>query len=238
MRRIPALMLAAAALSACSGEQGERAQQLLTRAEAAQAKLRSATFDAKVTLTMDGRRFSLAIGGGGYLKGRRAGDALFSVRSAGVPGGQNFELHGVVRRGRLSMSMNGQRFPFPATGTRTRRGQLDWSGAMLELARYVKDVRVREGRVVNGERGATVTGVVDTRELLKAVSKLDAFTRAANFGGFDGKLSDIHAALFVAEGSGLIRSALVTMSIEAQGKSADIEIMYRLRSTNKRVPGL
>jgi hypothetical protein len=73
---------------------------------------------------------------------------------------------------------------------------------MLELARYVKDVKVREDRVVNGERGAT------------------------------------HAARFVAERSGLIRSAVVTMSTEAQGQKADLEVRYRLRSTNRTVAGL
>jgi len=238
MRRIPALMLAAVAFSACSGEQGERAQQLLTRAEAAQAKLRSATFDAKVVFVMDGRRFSLAIDGGGYLKGRRAGDARFSVRTVDVPGGKDFKLQGVVRRGRLSMSMNGQRLSLPATGTTTRPEQLDWSATMLELARSVKNVRVREGRVVNGERGATITGVIDTSELIKALHRLDAFTGAANFGDFDDKLSDVHAALFVAEVSGLIRSAVVTMSMEAEGKTTDLEVTYRLTSTNRPVAGL
>jgi hypothetical protein len=239
MRRLPALLLAAVVLSACSGEQGERAEQLLTRAEAAQAKLRSASFDASIAFAMDGRRFSLVMDGGAYLKGARAGDAAFSMRTEGVPGGQGFKLQGTVRRGHFSMSMNGRRFSLPTTGTTTSSPQrLDWSGTMLELARYVKDVKVREGRVVNGERGATISGVIDTRELMKAVAKLNAFTRAANFGDFDGKLGDIHAALFVAERSGLIRSAVVTMSMEAQGQKADLQVTYRLTSTNRAVAGL
>jgi hypothetical protein len=237
MRRIPALLLAAVALSACSGEQGELAQQLLTRAETAQAGLRSIAFDAKVTFVMDGRRFSLVMDGGGYLKGRRAGDAHFSMRTDGVQGGQNFKLQATVRRGRLAMWMNGQRFSLPGAATTAKPHQLDWSGTMLELTRYVKEVRVREGRVVNGERGATITGVIDTSELLKAVAKLNTFTRAANFGDF-GRVSDIHAALFVADGSGLIRSAVITMSMEAAGKRADLELTYRLKSVNRAVAGL
>src|SRR5215211_5014051 len=70
--RIPALLLAAVALSGCSGEEGERAEQLLSRAEVAQTNLRSAAFEAKIAFVMDGRRFSLLIDGGGYL-GTRAG---------------------------------------------------------------------------------------------------------------------------------------------------------------------
>jgi hypothetical protein len=232
MRRLPALLLAAIVLSACSGEQGERAQQLLTRAEAAQAKLRSASFEARIAFATDGRRFSLLMDGGAYLKGARAGDAMFSMRTEGVPGSRGYTLQGTVRRGRVSLSMNGRRLALPTTTSTPQR--LDWSGTMLELVRYVKDVKVRENRVVNGEVGATISGVIDTAELMKAVAKLNAFTRAANFGDFDGKLGDIHAALFVAERSGLIRSAVVTMSMD----EADLRVTYRLTSTNRAVPGL
>ena len=52
------------------------------------------------------------------------------------------------------------------------------------------------------------------------------------------RFGDIHAALFVSERTGLIRSAVITMSMEAQGKKADVELTYRLDSTNRAVPGL
>lgn len=239
MRRFAALAFAALAVSACSGEQGGRAQQLLTRAQTAQGKLRSATFEARIAFTVDGQRFSLVMDGGGYLKGPHAGDAVFSMRTDGVPGGGRFNLQGVARQGRLSMTINGQRFSLPTTGTSTPQAQaLDWPGTVLDVARYVRKVRVREGRVVNGERGATIAGVIDTKELLKAISKLDAFTSAARIDDLGGKVGDIHAAVFVGERSGLIRSAVVTMSMEAQGKKAELELTYRLRSTNKAVAGL
>ncbi|HEV2712933.1 MAG TPA: hypothetical protein VGU26_07535 [Gaiellaceae bacterium] len=239
MRRLAALAFAAVALSACSGEQGERAQQLLTGAQTAQGKLHSATFQARIAFAMDGQRFSLVIDGGGYLKGPRAGDAVFSMHTEGVPGGGRFDLQAVARRGRVSMSMNGQRFTLPATSASTGQAQaLDWSGTVLDVARYVKNVRVREGRVVNGERGATIAGVIDTKKLLQAISKLDTFARAAKIDDFGGKVGDIHAAVFVGERSGLIRSAVVTMSIEAEDKKADLELTYRLTSTNRAVAGL
>jgi hypothetical protein len=238
MRRLAVLALAVLPLTACSGEQGERAQQLLARAQAAQARLTSASFDARVTFVMDGQRFSLVMDGGGYLKGPRAGDAIFSMRTEGVPGAGSFSMQGSVRRGRLSMSMNGQSFTLPGSGTVATKQQFDWSGTVLDVARYVKNVRVREGRVVNGERGATITGVIDTKELLQAVSKLDTFTRAANVDAFGGKIGDIHAAVFVAQRTGLIRSAVITMSMEADGKKADLELTYRLSAVNRAVAGL
>lgn len=109
---------------------------------------------------------------------------------------------------------------------------------MADLAQFVKRVKVYEHRVVNGERGATVAGVIDTEAMVKTAAKLTAFGAAANFEDAAGKLGDIHAALFVSERTGLIRSAVITMSLEAQGKKADVELTYRLESTNRAVPGL
>jgi hypothetical protein len=236
MRRFLPLIVLAIVLSACSGEQGERAQQLLTRAEAAQARLSSATYEARMTFMMDGQRMSLVMDGGGYFKGRRAGDQVLTMRTDGVPGVGSVNLHLVVKRGQASMTMNGRRFSLPAPST--AKQQYDWSSTMLDLTRYVKDVSVRDSRVVNGESGATISGVIDTEAMIKAASKLDVVAQAANLDKFADNLGDIHAAVFVAQRTGLIRSAVIGMSMEAEGKKADIELTYRLKSTNRAVAGL
>jgi hypothetical protein len=236
VRRFLSLALATVALTACSGEHGERAQQLLSRAEAAHARLTSATYEARMTFTLDGRTMSLVMDGGGYFKGRRAGDQLLTMRTDGVPGAGAVDMQVLVRRGRMSMSVNGRRFSLPVPESAKR--QYDWSSTMLDLTRYVKDVSVREGRVVNGEAGSTVAGVIDTASMVKAASKLDVVAQAASLDKFAGKLGDIHAAVFVARRTGLIRSAVIRMSMEAEGKEADIELTYRLKSTNRGVAGL
>jgi hypothetical protein len=132
--------------------------------------------------------------------------------------------------------MNGRSFAMPVPAR--AKQQYDWSSTMLDLTRYVKDVSVREGRVVNGESGATISGVIDTEAMLKAASKLDVVAQAANLDNFAGSLGDIHAAVFVAQRNGLIRSAVIGMSMEAEGEKADIELTYRLKSTNRAVAGL
>jgi hypothetical protein len=236
MRRLSALGLAAVALSACSGEQGERAQQLLTRAQVAQARLQSAEFEARIAFTMDGKKFSLVMDGGGYFKGPRKGDALLKMHTDGVPGTGAVNMQLVVRHGHATMSLNGHSFSAPGTGVTTQ--QYDWSSAVVDLARYVKKVKVREGRVVNGEPGVTVAGVLDTEALIKAGAKLNALTQGADLGDFPGKIGDIHAAVFISTRTGLIRSAVLTMAMEAEGKKADVELTYRLKSTNKAVAGL
>jgi hypothetical protein len=236
VRRFFFLILCAAALSACSGDEGERAQQLLARAEAAQARLSSATYEARMTFTMDGQKMSLVMDGGGYFKGRRAGDQLLTMHTEGVPTLGAINMQMLVRGGRATMTMNGRRFSLPVPAT--AKQQYDWSSTMLDLTRYVKDVSVREERVVNGELGATIAGVIDTEAIVKAASKLDAFAQAANLDKLAGNLGDINAAVFVAQRTGLIRSAVLGMSMEAEGKKADIELTYRLKSTNRAVAGL
>jgi hypothetical protein len=241
MRRVAALALVVLPLLACSGEQGERAQQLLTRAQAAQARLTSATYEARMSVSMDGQRFGLVMDGGAYLKGPRAGDQILSLRADGIPGVGAMDMQMLVRGRVATMSLNGQRFSVPLPAS--TKEQYDWSSTMLDLARYVKQVKVREGRVVNGEPGATIAGVIDTEGLLKAVSKLEPFTQAAgpaapDFGEIAEHLGDIRAAVFVAQGTGLIRSAVINLAVDAQGKKAQIEFTYRLNSSNKAVPGL
>jgi hypothetical protein len=241
MRRLAVLALAVLPLAACSGEQGARAQQLLTRAEAAQARLTSATYEARMNVSVDGQRFGLVMSGGAYLKGRRAGDQILSVRADGIPGAGSLDTRMVIRGRQASMTMDGQRFAIPLSASTKK--QFDWSSTMVDLARYVKQVKVREGRVVNGEHGATITGVIDTAGLLRASAKLDAFSKVAGsaapqFDKIADHLSDVRVALFVAERTGLIRSAVVNLAIEADGKKAQLELTYRLDSTNQAIAGL
>jgi hypothetical protein len=147
----------------------------------------------------------------------------------------------VLRGPQMRMSVNGQTFstPVPASA----RKQYDWSSSMMELARYVKDVHVREGRVVNGERGSTVSGVIDTEGLLKAAAKLQSLSQATGQAAPDmsdlaENVGDTHAALFIASRTGLIRSAVIGVSMEAAGEKIALDVTYRLKNVNRTIQGL
>jgi hypothetical protein len=241
MRRAAAPLLAVLVLVACSGEQGERAQQLLTRAQAAQARLTSMSYEMRMTFGIEGQSVSLVMDGGGYLKGRKAGDQVMSMRLDGVPGLGAMNANMVLRGGRLTMNLNGQQTSLTVPGS--AKQQYDWSSTMLDLARYVKRVQVREGRVVNGEPGATVSGVIDTEGLIKAASKLQSFSQVAGQSAPDMSelaehVSDTRAALFVSSRTGLIRSAIVGLAVEAEGKELKMDLTYRLKSVNQAIAGL
>jgi hypothetical protein len=241
MRRLAAPVLAVLVFAGCSGEQGERAQQLLNRAQTAQAGLTSMSYEMRMTFGLDGQRVSLVMDGGAYLRGRRAGEQLMTMRMEGLPGLGAMNVQMVMRRGWMTMNMNGRRFStaVPASA----KQQYDLSGTMIELARYVKEVHVREGRIVNGERGATVSGVIDTEGLLKAASKLQSFSQATGRAAPDmsdlaDDVSDTHAALFIASRSGLIRSAVIGVTVKAAGEKVALDVTYRLKNVNRAIPGL
>jgi hypothetical protein len=241
MRRLAAPVLAVLVLAGCSGEQGERAQQLLNRAQTAQARLTSMSYEVRMTFGLDGQRATVVLEGGTYLKGRRAGDQVMTMRLDGLPGMSAINMQMVLRGPQMRMSMNGQTFAtaVPASA----RKQYDWSSSMMELARYVKDVHVLEGRVVNGERGSTVSGVIDTEGLLEAAAKLRSLSQATGQAAPDmsdlaENVGDTHAALFIASRTGLIRSAVIGVSMEAGGEKIALDITYRLKDVNRRVPGL
>jgi hypothetical protein len=241
MRRLAAPVLALVVLAGCSGEQGERAQQLLDRAQAAQARLTSMSYEMRMNVAFEGQRMTLVLDGGGYLKGRRAGDQVMTMRMEGLQGVAGMNAQMLLRGQRMTMTMNGRQFltSVPASA----KTRYDMSGSMAELARYVKDVRVREPRIVNGEPGATVSGVIDTAGLLKAVTKLQAFsqvsgTSAPDLSDVADHLTDTRAALFISRRTGLIRSAVVSLGFKAKGKRIDFDLTYRLTSVNRAIAGL
>ena len=228
-------------LAGCSGAEGERAQQLLGRAQTAQSRLTSMGYDLRMTFALDGQRASLVLDGGAYLKGRRAGDQLMTMRMEGLPDLTAMNMRLLLRGRRLTMTANGR--TFSSTVPASARRQYDWSSTMLDLTRYVKDVRVRENRVVNGERGATVSGVIDTEGLLEAASKLRSFSQATgqaapDLSSLGAEVGDTHAALFVSNRTGLIRSAVVSVGMKAAGKRFDLDVTYRLKHVNRAIPGL
>jgi hypothetical protein len=115
--------------------------------------------------------------------------------------------------------------------------------AFQELARYVRDVRVAEHQQIGGKPVTTIAGEIDTAGLIKAVTKLGALSGsgsekspfAFDLDRLGLKFGDIKAVLTIDEGTQLLSTAFVTLSMEAQGQKLDFEIRYRLTSSNKPI---
>jgi hypothetical protein len=245
LRRASALVLAAFALVAagCSGAEGQRAQELLQQAEAAQQNVRSATFELELTATFEGQAVGATLRGGGYWKGTRAGDMFFEATTSGALGAYDFAF--VANKGRMAMKTGGRWETMPGSAAvRSSLGTVGsrdlGSAAFLELARYVKKVRVTEGQIVNGEPTATISGTIDTAGLVEGLAKLQGLSELAGGAAPDMSeltkyLGDTRAAIAISERTHLIRGAVVNLTVDAEGRQIDLQLVYRLRDVNKPV---
>jgi hypothetical protein len=233
LRQMLLLLLGAGLLVACSADE-QRAAQLLTEVQAAQANMKSATIDARMVVSAGGRQFTVYMKGGGYLKGPRAGDQHVSISMEGLPVPVRAEV--VTLRGRGYVRMNGswQSFPLPAqTATST------WTNSLSDLARYVKHVKVTENTVAAGVRGTTIAGDLDTAGLVRSMAQMNAFSGATGSAspGADEiakHVGDTHVVLFISNRTHLVRSAV--MSFEIKGpQTVKMELFISRTGVNRPV---
>jgi len=229
--RLVTALAAALLLAGCSTEEGMRAQTLLQQAEAAQANLRSATFDGSVSVSADGMKFRMLFNGATSKDGE-----WFSMRTSGAPNGGDMALQVLVRGARAWINSGGGWESMPApTGTGSS-GTLS-AAAFQQLARYVKDVRVTEHQLIQGKAVTTIAGEIDTAGMIESFAKLGSLAEGMSFDlsklGLD--FGDIRAVLTIDERTQLLDSAFVTFAISAEGKSIEIDLRYRLASANEPV---
>jgi hypothetical protein len=241
--RLSAIVIGAAFfLSGCSSAEGTRAQELLQQAELAQAQLSSVAFEANVGVVMDGKHMEMALNGAASKDG-----AALSMRATGIPGAPAKEMRLVVRGSRAWMSDGGawQSVPVPPQMKKQVNGLSGSMGAdaFQELARYVRDVRVAEHQQIGGKLVTTISGELDTAGMLEAVTKLGSLSGPAgekpalsfDLDDLGLKIGDIEAVLSIDERTHLLDAAMITLSIEAQGKKLEFELRYRLTSANQPV---
>jgi hypothetical protein len=230
------LVVLALVASGCAGADGRRAQELLSQAQAAEGTIESATFELELDATFDGQQVGMTMRGGGYVKGKRAGDMFVEATSSGAFAGFDFGVVAVGKRAHLRMNGKWRELPRPASLRQETSSDLG-SAALLELARYVKKVNVTEHQFIDGEPTAIISGTVDTAGLVNAMAKLNgvaalAGASAPNVSDFTGKLGDTRATIAISEKTHLVRAAIVSLSAEAQGKKVDLQLVYRLRDVN------
>jgi hypothetical protein len=237
MRRVLALLAltaCAAVAAGCSGRDAQEAQLLMAQADAAFATVRSATFTARFSTSGAPQELAMTMVGGGYVKGKHAGDA-YAVMTA-----EDLGFHQLVfvqRGGQISSSIDGQRLPsMPAPETAANP-----VGA-LDLARYVKDIEVEHGKLIDGEPMTKVTGVIDTAGLVR--ESLSAIGGVAALGDsdldLDKTLGDTRVVLYLSDVTHLPMRGLVDMHLDAAGEEFELHIDFAYTSINERVdfPGL
>ena len=238
LRRSTTLVAALCALlvaSGCSTVEGQRAQELLLQAEAAEAQLTSAAFEAGLSFTMSGRTMEVGIEGAGSKQGQ-----FVSMHASGTEE-MRFDAAFVLRGKTAWLRLNGpwQRMPVP-DGLNLAGSASLGSGVFQELTKHVRDVRVTEHQVVDGKPVAIIAGEVDTVGLLNSLAGLASLGSSAqtglgelpDLGELGAKIGDIRAVLTIDERTHLLSAALVKLSVEAMGEKLELELRYRLTSAN------
>jgi hypothetical protein len=221
MRKGLALLAVVPLLAACSGRDALLAQQLLEQAQRAQDAIASETFSAHVTVEAQGRTMSIALSGGGYLKGDRAGDMLLDMKLS-APTALPFDSLRVASiGGRSWVELGGRRVAIPADAFGT--SSADPLGA-FDVTRYVKDVAVDGGEVLNGKPVTKITGVLDTAGLVKGLAALGGAGAAAGLPDLGGAIGDTRVVVYLDESSHRLVAALADVSMHADGTKVAVHL--------------
>ena len=206
----------------------------------AQAQLQSATFEANLGVVMDGKQVEVAIEGAASKQG-----AAFSVRTTGIPSaGKDMQL---VVRGDRAWTNGRQRhwtsMPVPKDAERQER--LD-GRRRVPGARPLRQGRPRLRAPADRRQARDDHRRRDRhrRRCCEAVTKLGSLSGASGdkAGGFSLdlddlgiKIGDIKAVLSIDERTHLLDAALITVAVEAQGETLELDLRYRLKSANQPV---
>ena len=234
MRRLLALalvMLTATASAGCSGVDAQQAQSLLDESNAAMAKVRSVNF--AIRMWTEGApgdaNYSILMRGGGYERGKRAGEAYVTVSSDELQDIGTMTM--VIRRNALYVKAGGH---WSRASLPTGQAAAD-PLAGFDLTRYVTDVRVENGVMIEGEPMDKITGVVDTAGALKGLVALGG-AGTSELGSASDALGDIRAVLYVSQTTHLPMRTLVDLPIKFIGQKIVMHMDIVLTGVNKRVP--
>jgi hypothetical protein len=229
VRRVLLIALACLPLftgvAGCDTAAGRQAEALLQRANAAQAAVRSEQFVMRFEVEAEGRKMTMAMQGGAYLKGAQAGDFYFTMTADGAPELNSLNMTIVRHGGTASVRANGRTLSVPAP---TAEQQFGSPTQLLDLERYVKSVSVDETDL--GDRPADrIVGKLDTQALIGSASGLA--TKALGAAGVH--FGDIRAVLFIPRDTHLMEVMFADLDVHAGGQTAHMHISIATSGINK-----
>jgi hypothetical protein len=242
MTRLLLVLLSVGLLATgCIGAEAKRAETLLRDAERALSDARTLHYEVDLTVKGAGVPTNAAVRLRGAVK-RAAGGShdqflRFSATGTGAAG-MSGEI--VVRGGQAWARTGGRWLRAGSAGAPTTAG-LEQLGpdALAELAPFIEDVSVAEGRVVAGRRSAVVTCTIDTEGLLRKALESGGAAAASGFGQMFEQLlegvGDLDATLVLDEGTHMLRAARMSLDLEARGQAMQLAVNLRVTGVNRPV---
>jgi hypothetical protein len=240
-RLVLALLSFALLAGGCLGAEGKRAQALLQDAERALSGARSLQYEVDLTVRGAGVPADAAVRLRGAAKRVAGGshDQVLRVSATGA-GASAMSAELVVRGGQAWVRTGGSWLRAGAAGAPSTAG-LERFGpdALAELAPFIEDVSVAEGRIVAGKPSAVVTCRIDTAGLLQKALDTAGPNAIPSFGPIMEQvlagIGDLDAVLVLDEGTHMLRAARMTLDLEADGRSVELAINLRVTGVNRPV---
>jgi hypothetical protein len=245
-RRLVCVFAVVPLLSGCAGADGQEAMALLQQASTAQQNVKSMTFSANVKVAADGQELGFRLKGGGYARGAHRGDffldmemtgslASLGATAAGLPSGR---IRVAAVGGRAWMEFGGRKTVLPASlsaGRSVPRGSSAFAG--FDFTRYVTQVRVEGGHVLNGRTMTKIVGVLDTASLLEGLASLGGTfgQTGAPIPDFDGHVGDTRVVIFVDDVTHLLTAALADVEATGGGQNVKLHLDFAITSVDKPV---
>jgi hypothetical protein len=235
LRWLLLLVLALPVVAGCSGADAGRAQLLLTQAQEAQKAVSSESFAMHVTIQAKDQKADVSLNGGAYLKGARAGDMVMDMKLS-APVALPFGTMRIAKVGPSAwMEMNGKRTDFPAsTGATMQQSTL---GA-FDFTRYVKDVKVQGGQVLQGKQVTKIVGILDTPALVKGMTKLGNVAGSAGLPGLGGKVGDTRVVIYIDDATHLVVAALADVTMDSDSGSVKLHLDFAISDVDRPVAAL
>jgi hypothetical protein len=229
------LVLALPVVAGCSGADAGRAELLLAQAQDAQKAVSSETFAMHVTVEAKDLKGALTLNGGAYLKGARAGDMVMDVKLS-APVALPFDTIRVAKVGPSAwMEMNGERTDLPAsTGATMQSSAL---GA-FDFTRYVKDVKVEGGQLLEGKHVTKIIGILDTSALLQGMAKLGNVAGSAGLPELGGKIGDTRVVIYVDDTTHLLVAALADVTMNGGSGNVRLHLDLAISGVDRPVAAL
>jgi hypothetical protein len=217
----------ATGVSGCAGAEGKQAEALLQRAHEAQAAVRSERFVVRFEIEAEGHKLTMAMQGGAYLKGPRAGDFSFAVTADGAPELNSLDMTVVRHGGTATVSENGRTVTLSVPAVEQQFGS---PTQFLELERYVKSVSVDEADLA-GRPADRIVGTLDTQALVASAGGLA--TKALGSSGVH--FGDTRAVLFIPRDTHLMEVMFADLDVHAGVHTAHMHISIATSGYNKPV---
>jgi hypothetical protein len=221
-----ALIPLSVVLTACTGADAKKAEDLLAQSRVAARSVSSEGFTIKIAMQAENKSAEVDAQGGMVLKGARAGD-FFATMATAVPGVPTQNVVMVKRGGSLEMKLNGvsRTLPVPAN----MKAPSTAAGFDVNaLTPFVKDVSVST-LDVNGRAEDEIRGTLDGNALLQSLPGLSKGMPSA----LGASLGDITVQLFIPRDSHLVETALLDMTMHLDKQSVHMTMSYAVTSVNR-----